>query len=303
MNLAGSLYRGVVMHRRLRPRVHGFRYRLFWILLDIDRLDQAVEGKRLFSVDRFNLLSFYPRDHGDQSDTGLRMQVGARLAEAGLEGVDGSIWLLTMPRLLGFVFNPISVWYCHRADGELAAVIYEVSSTFGERRHYVLPAAGERFDQTCDKTLHVSPFMRMDMSYRFRGRDPGERLTLAIDGHDPEGLLIATAMTGERRALTDREILKAVLAVPFETLKVVAAIHWEALRLFVKGVPLAPDPKRVSVGRGCGPATTAPQGDRDDDDGHGGDDLNQSQRQTFRAGPVPIAKRAGDPRPKAHAHH
>lgn len=248
MREAGSLYRGVVMHRRVRPRVHGFRYRLFWLLLDLDRLDEAAGPTRLFSIGRFNLLSFQPRDHGDKSGASLRVQVRADLAKAGIADAHGPIRLLTMPRLLGFVFNPISVYYCHRADGGLAAVIYEVSSTFGERRAYVLPATEDLFEQTCDKALHVSPFMRMDMTYAFRGGDPGERLTLGIDGHDPEGLLIATAMSGERRALTDREILRAVLAVPFETLKVVAAIHWEALRLFLKGVPLAPDPARASAG-------------------------------------------------------
>jgi len=248
MSEAGSLYRGVVMHRRVRPRVHGFRYRLFWLLLDLDRLDEAAARTRWFSIGRFNLLSFQPRDHGDGSGADLRTQALTKLAEAGIGGVDGSIRLLTLPRLLGFVFNPISVYYCHRADGGLAAVVYEVSSTFGERRSYVLRADGERFEQSCDKTLHVSPFMRMDMTYAFRGREPDERLTLGIDGHDADGLLIATAMSGERRALTDRQILKAVLAVPFETLKVVAAIHWEALRLFLKRVPLAPDPAKASAG-------------------------------------------------------
>lgn len=247
MTEAGSLYRGVVMHRRVRPRVHGFRYRLFWLLLDLDRLDEAAAETRLFSIGRFNLLSFQPRDHGDKSGASLLMQVRSDLDEAGIDDADGPIRLLTMPRLLGFVFNPISVYYCHRADGGLAAVVYEVSSTFGERRSYVLRADGDRFEQRCDKTLHVSPFMRMNMTYAFRGHDPAERLTLGIDGHDPEGLLIATAMSGERRDLTDGEIIKAVLAVPFETLKVVAAIHWEALRLFLKRVPLAPDPARASA--------------------------------------------------------
>ena len=250
MSPAGSLYRGTVMHRRMRPRVHAFRYRLFWMLLDIDRLAEAAATTRLFSIGRFNLLSFQPRDHGDKSTTDLRSQLMLQLEKAGITGVDGPIRLLTMPRMLGFVFNPISVWYAHRADGRLAAVVYEVSSTFGERRSYVLPvedgsASGGRFDQSCDKTLHVSPFMRMDMRYHFKGRDPDERLRLAIDGHDPDGLLIATAMSGDRHPLTDREILKAALAVPFETLKVVAAIHWEALRLFLKRVPLAPDPKHA----------------------------------------------------------
>jgi DUF1365 family protein len=301
MSQVGSLYRGMVMHRRTRPRVHGFRYRLFWTLLDIDRLDEAAERTRLFSIGRFNLLSFQPRDHGDRSGANLRAQVEAKLAEAGIGGVDGTIRLLTMPRMLGFVFNPISVYYCRRADGEMAAVIYEVSSTFGERRSYVLPTDGDRFDQSCAKTLHVSPFMRMDMTYRFKGRDPGEQLMLAIDGHDAEGLLIATAMSGARRALSDGEILKAVMAVPFETVKVVAAIHWEALRLWLKGVPLAPDPK--SVRDGVAPTATAPQGDGDEHRAHGGGDLNQGQGQAGLAGDVMVAERARDPRPQAHADH
>lgn len=249
MKPAGSLYRGEVMHRRVRPRVHSFRYRLFWILLDIDRLDEAARSTRLFSIGRFNLLSFQPRDHGDGTDTPLRTQAQARLRAAGITDADGPIRLLTLPRMLGFVFNPISVWYAHRSDGRLAGVIYEVTSTFGERRSYVLPADGELFRQGCEKTLHVSPFMKMDMTYAFKGRAPDELMHLTIDGHDPDGLLIATAMQGRRRALDDREILRATLALPFETLKVVAAIHWEALRLWLKGVPLAPDPKKASADR------------------------------------------------------
>ena len=235
MSEAGALYRGQVMHRRTRPRVHVFRYRVFWLLLDIDRLDAA--ATRLFSIGRFNLLSLQPRDHGDGSGASLRTQISDRLAEAGLSDPGGQVRLLTMPRILGFVFNPISVYYCHRPDGGLAAVVYEVTSTFGERRSYVLPAEGETFRQTCDKTLHVSPFMRMDMRYAFRGRAPDDGLALSVDGHDVDGLLIATAIHAGRRPLTDREILAAALAMPFETLKVVAAIHWEALRLWLKGVP------------------------------------------------------------------
>lgn len=252
---AGSLYRGEVMHRRVRPRVHAFRYRLFWILLDIDRLEEAAAKTRLFSIGRFNLLSFQPRDHGDGASGELREQALARLDAAGITDVDGPIRLLTLPRVLGFVFNPISVYYAHRADGGLAGVIYEVTSTFGERRSYVLRAdGGELFRHGCEKTLHVSPFMKMDMAYAFKGKTPGDLMHLTIDGHDPEGLVIATAMQGEQRALTDREILKATLALPFETLKVVAAIHWEALRLWLKGVPLAPDPKKTSADSG----TTVP---------------------------------------------
>ncbi|WP_420479773.1 DUF1365 domain-containing protein [Brevundimonas sp. FT23028] len=255
MTAAGSLYRGAVMHRRARPRVHAFRYRLFWILLDLDRLDEAARPTRLFSIGRFNLLSFQPRDHGDGSAVALRDQARAKLEAAGIADADGPIRLLTLPRVLGFVFNPISVYYAGRADGGLAGVIYEVTSTFGERRAYVLRAdGGALFRHGCEKTLHVSPFLTMDMTYAFRGKAPDDLMQLTIDGHDADGLVIATAMQGERRPLRDREILKAALALPLETLKVVAAIHWEALRLWLKGVPPAPDPKKASAGGG----TTVP---------------------------------------------
>ena len=173
------------------------------------------------------------------------------LAEAGIEVGSGAIRLLTMPRVLGFVFNPISLYYCHRADGRLAAMVYEVTSTFGERRSYVLPVPAaevddDRFRQQTDKRLYVSPFMGMEMDYVFRGRPPGETLSLAIDGRDAQGLLIATAMTGRRRPLTDRALVAAALSMPLLTLKVVAAIHWEALKLWLKRTPLtrkpAPEP-------------------------------------------------------------
>lgn len=246
MSAPGALYRGTVMHRRVRPRVHAFRYRVFWMLLDLDRLDEAAAGTRLFSLERFNLLSFQRRDHGDGSGRSLRRQAIALLREAGIDEPVGAIRLLTLPRVLGFVFNPISVYYCHGADGALTAVIYEVTSTFGERRSYVLPAhGGAPFRQSCGKRLHVSPFLAMNMTYDFRGREPDDLLTLSIDGRDPDGLLIATGIRARRRPLADGEILRAVLAIPLETLKVVAGIHWEALRLWLKGVPLVRAPAQA----------------------------------------------------------
>lgn len=248
MTEAGALYRGEVTHARLRPKEHRFRYRVFWLLLDIDRLDEAAAGTRLFSLDRFNLFSLRPRDHGEAAGVPLRAQLEARLAAVGVDLQGGMIRLLTMPRVLGYAFNPISIFYCHAPDGRLAAMIYEVTSTFGERCSYVLPtdpdAPEGRFRHGCDKTLHVSPFMKMDMDYEFTGGPPGERMALKIDGYDGDGLLIATAMSGKRRPLTDREILRAAIALPFATLKVTLGIHWEALRLWIKGVPPVPAPPK-----------------------------------------------------------
>ncbi len=243
-----ALYRGEVTHRRLRPREHRLRYRVFWLLLDLAELDRIDDRMRLLSRNRFNLLGFHDRDHGDGSGTPLRNQVEALLRREGVDIGGGAVRLLTMPRVLGYVFNPISLYYCHGANGRLAAVIYEVTSTFGERHAYVLPMASGDADvirQGARKALHVSPFMGMDMRYAFRGHAPAERMALTIDGSDSDGLLIVAAMTGRRHALTDRTILRAALSTPFLTVKVIAAIHWEALKLWLKGVRLHPAPSRL----------------------------------------------------------
>ena len=249
--MKSALYRGEVTHRRLRPREHRLRYRVFWLLLDLAELDEIDAKLRLLSRNRFNLLGFHDQDHGDGSTTPLLDQVQLHLRRAGVDVQGCVVRLLTMPRVLGYVFNPISLYYCHAADGRLAAVIYEVSSTFGERHAYVLPVDGVTgkgmFRQQATKALHVSPFMGMEMRYAFQGRAPDDHMALKINGSDKDGLLIAASMTGRRHALTDGAILRAALAMPLLTLKVVAAIHWEALKLWLKRVPLhsAPGPDRA----------------------------------------------------------
>lgn len=247
MTQASALYRGGVTHRRLRPRDHRLNYRVFWLLLDLAEIDGLDRRLRLFSRNRFNLLSFHDRDHGDGSGAALRPQVEAWLERAGVALEGGPIRLMTMPRVLGYVFNPISLYYCHRADGRLAAVVYEVTSTFGVRHAYVIPVPAEDqaaglIRQGAAKALYVSPFMGMEMDYEFRGHAPGERLDLTIDGVDSGGVLITAAMSGERHDLTDADLLSAAAALPFLTLKVVAAIHWEALKLWLKRVPLTRHP-------------------------------------------------------------
>lgn len=247
MTEASALYVGEVMHARLRPRRHRLCYRVFWLLLDLDEIDRLDRRLKTFSRGRFNLLSFHDRDHGDGSGAPLRDQINARLSEIGVDIGAGAVRLLTMPRVLGFVFNPISLYYCHHEDGRLAAMVYEVTSTFGERRAYVLPVAQDgaengRFRQETDKRLYVSPFMDMEMRYVFKGRPPGEVMALSIDGVDRDGVLIAAAMTGARRPMRDRALIAAALSIPLLTVKVVAAIHWEALKLWLKRVPLTQKP-------------------------------------------------------------
>jgi len=247
VTLSSALYRGRVMHRRLRPKIHKLNYRVFWLLLDLSEIDDVDARLRLFSRNRFNLLSFHDKDYGDGSGA-LRPQVDAWMAQAGIDLKGGTVRLLTMPRVLGYVFNPISIYYCHWPDGRLAAMVYEVTSTFGIRHAYVIPipiedqAAGV-IRQGAAKALYVSPFMGMEMDYQFRGHTPGDRLDMTIDGLDAEGVLITAAMAAKRERLEDRNIAAATAAIPLMTFKVVAAIHWEALKLWVKGVGLTRQPK------------------------------------------------------------
>lgn len=243
MSTHSAIYFGSVMHRRIAPRRHALRYRAFWLLLDLDELPALDARLRLFSYNRRNLFSLYDSDHGDGGHEPLRKQIEGWLATAGIEIEGGAVRLLCMPRTLGYVFNPLSVYFCHRADGGLAAVIYEVHNTFGDRHSYLIPVdapVNGTLRQHCRKTLYVSPFMDMDMSYEFRVQLPGERVTIAIQGRGPEGPLINASLIGTRRDLTDRALLRAFIAIPAVTSKVIAAIHWQALRLWLKGLRLRP---------------------------------------------------------------
>ena len=247
MTQASALYRGGVMHRRLRPKAHQLNYSVFWLLLDLAEIDSLDRRLRLFSRNRFNLLSFHDKDYGDGSGAALRPQIEAWLSRAGIDIGDGPVRLLTMPRVLGYVFNPISLYYCHQIDGRLAAMVYEVTSTFGVRHAYVIPVpeadqAAGLIRQGAAKALYVSPFMGMEMDYEFRGHAPGQGLDMTISGVDAEGLLITAAMSAQRRPLEDRDLASAAVALPMMTLKVMAAIHWEALKLWLKGVRLTRQP-------------------------------------------------------------
>lgn len=248
MSVASALYFGEVAHLRLRPKRHFLKYRVFWMLLDLAEIDGLDQRLKFFSNARFNLVSFDPRGHGDGSSTPLRAQIMAWLEKAGVDIGEGAIRLLTMPRILGYVFNPISIYYCHNPDGRLAALVYEVTSTFGVRHSYVIPLTDEQsrtgiFRQAAAKALYVSPFMGMDMDYSFRGHTPSEALDVSIEGRDAEGTLITATIDAKRRPMTDKALLGAVVGFPLLTFKVVAAIHWEALRLWIKGVGLTRQPK------------------------------------------------------------
>ena len=242
-----SLYFGDVMHARLKPVPHRFSYRVMSLLIDLDRLDEAGRQCQLFGVNRAALYSFHEADHGERDGSSLRAYAQARANEHGISLTGGRVWLLCYPRLLGYTFNPLSVYFCTRADGGLALIIYEVRNTFGEIHSYVLPvgpgeitAAGVRQEQ--DKLFYVSPFVEMATRYRFRISPPGEGVRLRILEVDEEGPLLAATFSGRRRALTTRALLQAFVTLPLLTLRIVGAIHWQALRLWLKGVKLVPRP-------------------------------------------------------------
>jgi uncharacterized protein len=238
MSDAGVLYPSRIMHRRLVAPFYRFVYRVFYLLLDVDRLDELASRLRCFSRNRFNLVSFHDRDHGAQ-DGRLRAWAETLCAAEGVRLEGGRIRLLCLPRMLGFAFNPIAIWYCEHRDGGLRAVIAEVRNTFGERHSYLFASAGRPLSyegpHEKDKCFHVSPFLDLVGRYSFRFQEPGDTVRVLIhETRDGVPILDAT-LAGERAPLTDRALVAQVLAMPWMTLKVVWGIHWEALKLWLRG--------------------------------------------------------------------
>jgi DUF1365 family protein len=241
MNLLNSaLYVGQVTHRRLRPRKHALRYRTFALLLDLDELPDLAARSRLFSHNSFNLFSFCDRNYGSGAAS-LREQVEGHARRVGIDLDGGPIRLLTMPRILGYAFNPISLYFCHDRGGGLRAILYEVNNTFGERHSYFIPveaAASGPIRQSCAKQFYVSPFMAMDMVYEFTVTPPAEKVSIAIVERDRQGVVLTATQAQDRVALNDAALARVFFSHPLLTLKVVVGIHLEALILWIKGMRL-----------------------------------------------------------------
>lgn len=234
---------GNVHHSRLRPARNSFNYGVFFLRLPLRSMEGRASPAALFSRNRFNLLSFHDRDHGD-GEQALLPWIDNILKLEGITDADGEMWLQTFPRVLGYVFNPVSFWFCHRRDGTLRAVLCEVSNTFGERHCYLLDQSAPIADGdilTARKVFHVSPFCRVEGSYRFqfkRNRHLSGEDTLArIDYHDVDGPLLLTSITGATRELNNLAVVHALLRFPLMTFMVMGRIHWQALKLWLKHVP------------------------------------------------------------------
>ena len=257
--LAGAsphrIYFTRVMHRRLFPVQYRFEYQVFSLLLDLDRLDQvprrlAVGPRRRLPAGllRPALFRFDPADHGARDGSALRSWAGRVLAAQGIDLAGGRIRLLCFPRLLGFGFNPLSLWYCDHADGRLRAVIAEVSNTFGQHHSYLLHDGGRpiawplRAEKL--KCFYVSPLMDMDGGYRFRLSEPDDRLAVLIRQFDAHGRLkLVASQSGPGEPLTDAALWRAFRRMPVMTYKVVLAIHWQALKIWLRGARFFPKPE------------------------------------------------------------
>lgn len=251
MSSAGPLIgTGVVRHRRLRPAEHAFEHPTYFLLLPMRAL--RAQPSAALARNRFGWLSFHDADHGDGRDDALAW-LEELLAAEGVHDADGEVWLHTYPRVAGYAFKPVSFWYCHRADGSLAAILVEVNNTFGERHGYLLhgPEVGYGRELTARKVFHVSPFCAVEGRYRFRFLRTAERTVARIDHDDTTGPLIATSVSGRLEALTAASARRAFFGMPLMTLGVIVRIHVHALRLWAKRVPFftKPEPPRQFITR------------------------------------------------------
>jgi uncharacterized protein len=247
-----ALYIGKLRHRRFIPRQHGFSYPVYMAFLDIDQLAELMGVSPCSSYDRWNITAYYERDHFGAANLTLRERLAADATAHGLRLPDGQIFLLTHLRYLGYVFNPVSFYYCYDAAGNLAMMMAEVNSTFGERHNYWLSASCERAATAAKrystpKEMHVSPFMSMELDYDWIFSPPGERLVAHMNILQNGKAFFDATLELQRRPWRATELHRALLSYPFMTLRVIAGIHWQALRLWLKNVPVFTQPRKRPV--------------------------------------------------------
>lgn len=236
--MKSSLYIGEVYHGRHIPFSHKFTYRVFSVLVDLDELPKLSEKLKYFSFNKWNILSFQNKDHGARDGSDIRPWIETAAEKKNIDIKGGKIFVLCFPRLWGYVFNPLSVYFCHDKEGELKAVLYQVKNTFREQHGYLLPlekSEKKKISQATDKLFYVSPFIQMDCKYEFRVSPPEEEFHVAIHQFIEEGKILTATWSGQQKELTDKNILKTVLRFPLMTLKVILGIHYEAFHLWRKG--------------------------------------------------------------------
>ena len=235
--MTSSIYNGTVIHKRFKPKTHFFKYSVFSLLIDLSELDQLDKNIKFFSFNKFNLISFFEKDHGDRDGSSVIKWVKKNVKNIGIDNQKIQIKLLCYPRIFGYVFNPLSVFFIYDEKSNLISILYEVKNTFGEQHTYIFKTKDNNLIKNhCDKKFHVSPFMDLNSTYNFKILKPGNKLSVIIDQRDSEGKLLFASQDGEKIELNTKNLLISYLKHPLMTFKVISAIHFEALRLWVKRI-------------------------------------------------------------------
>ena len=235
--MTSSIYNGTVVHKRFKPKIHFFKYQVFSLLIDLSELKILDQKISFFSYNSFNLISFFDKDHGDRDGSSLIEWVKKNLKENKIISENIKIKLLCYPRIFGYVFNPLSVFYVYDKNEELISILYEVKNTFGEQHTYIFKVENNnRLQHNCEKKFHVSPFIEMDCNYFFRILKPTEKISVIIDQYQSNEKILYASQDGIRRDFTSSELIRSYLKHPLMTFKIIIAIHFEAFKLWTKGI-------------------------------------------------------------------
>ena len=232
-----SIYNGTVIHKRFKPKIHFFKYKVFSILIDISEINLLDKTLKIFSYNKFNIVSFYDADHGPRDGTSLKKWVMENLVDNQINTEDIKIKLFCYPRIFGYVFNPLSVFFIYNKNSELISILYEVKNTFGEQHTYIFKTDNDKLiTNNCTKKFHVSPFINMECHYYFRVLKTSEKISIIIDQKDNEGKLLYASQDGKAKELNEKNLIFSYICHPLMTFKIIAAIHFEALKLWFKGI-------------------------------------------------------------------
>ena len=233
-----SIYNGTVIHKRFKPKKHFFKYSVFSLFIDLSELNQLDNSIKFFSFNKFNLISFFEKDHGDRDGSSLIEWVKKNLNENNISSENIKIKLLCYPRIFGYVFNPLSVFFIYNSKNKLISILYEVKNTFGEQHTYIFKVEDDLnlFQHNCSKKFHVSPFIEMNCNYFFRILKPGEKISVIIDQYHSNEKILYASQDGKRADFNSKELLKSYLKHPLMTFKIISAIHYEAFKLWTKGI-------------------------------------------------------------------
>ena len=231
------IYNGTVIHKRFKPKEHFFKYNVFSLLIDLSELDELNKKIRFFSFNKFNLISFHEKDHGERDGSSIIEWVKLNLKNNNISYDKIKIKLLCYPRILGYVFNPLSVFFVYDENEKLISILYEVKNTFGEQHTYIFKTQDTKIIRnSCSKKFHVSPFIEMECNYKFRVSKPSDKISIIIDQSDKEGKLLFASQDGDVKNFSNKNLLISFILHPLMTFKVIVAIHYEAFKLWIKGI-------------------------------------------------------------------